>query len=100
MTYQFDGQYEPNGGIAPMQGQQTFSLGVFEELPTKSGGVKRMPVTVRVKGPVSRADDVRKLAEIVAAKLDYGLSVGVPYYFPKTVGVDGRLGRSLLRNGK
>lgn len=54
----------------------TFSLGVFEWVPAKSGGVKRSAVKVRVRGLCRNADAVEAEAARVASELDNGTYSG------------------------
>lgn len=63
--------------------QETFSLGVFEWLPTKDGhATKRGKVKVRIVGSVSHPEAVKRKATEIAAQLDAGTYAG-----PKTVRV-------------
>lgn len=62
----------------------TFSVGVFEWLPTKDGKhLKKSKARVRVSGPTSDPEAVYSVARVVAAQLDAGKYAG-----PKTVSVD------------
>jgi hypothetical protein len=56
-----------------MQGVQTFSVGVFEMVPTKDGKkLKRGPAKVRVHGSVGHYDLVIQKCHAIASLLDAG----------------------------
>lgn len=62
---------------------KTFSLGIYEAVPTTTGrGVKRSAVKVRVRGPVSQSAAVYAKATAIATALDEGTYDG-----PKNVTV-------------
>lgn len=73
-THGYRGSYLPKEGCTP--NHATFSLGVFEWVLAKSGGVKRSAVKVRVRGLCRNADAVEAEAARVAAELDNGTYSG------------------------
>lgn len=79
-THEYSGAYLPRKGYTP--NHATFSLGVFEWVPAKSGGVKRSAVKVRVRGLCSNAAAVEAEAARVVNELDNGT-----YRGPKRVTV-------------
>lgn len=77
----YSGQCAPHTGCGI--GYRTFSVGIFEVVPTASGkGTKRGPVKVRVKGMVSNPQAVYDVADKIVQKLDAGTYAG-----PKNVDV-------------
>ena len=80
--HEYSGCCKPINGIAPCNAQ-TFSVGVYELIPKKSGkGFKRSAVKVRVRGNVSDEKRVYEMAQNICKMLDHGEYVG-----PKTVWV-------------
>lgn len=79
------GKHGFSGACAPGQRYGgfglTFSLGIFEWVPTKKG-LKKSAVKVRVKGPTSKPELVEAKAREIAAALDAGTYSG-----PKNVSV-------------
>jgi hypothetical protein len=72
----FDGACAPREG-ANISGQGTFSLGIFEWIPTANKkGVKRSAVKVRVKGWVSSSGMVYAAARRIVKRLDEGKYTG------------------------
>lgn len=69
--HDYDGSCAPDGG-GTYQGQETFSVGIFQYLPTKKGPLKRSKTRVRVKGPVSKAEEVYAAARVECGWLDLG----------------------------
>jgi hypothetical protein len=81
-THEYSGACAPGdyGGV-----WDTFSVGVFEWVPRKSGrGTKRSKAKVRVKGPSEHPERVYAKAREIAAQLDTGTYAG-----PKTVVIRG-----------
>ena len=75
----FDGACRPHSSATS---HETFSLGVFEWVEKKHGGLKRGPVKVRVSGRCVDLELVEAKAAEIAAELDAGTYTG-----PKTVRV-------------
>ena len=79
-------QHGYDGACAPMPNQiysafETFSLGVFEWVPTANGlGTKRGKVKVRVSGPREESIAIYDKAKEIVAELDRD-----EYYGPKHV---------------
>lgn len=73
-THGYRGSHLPKEGYTP--NHATFSLGVFEWVPAKSGGVKRSAVKVRVRGLCSNAAAVEAEAARVANELNNGTYSG------------------------
>lgn len=82
--HDFDGNCAPSAdGVLTYTAQETFSVGIFEWVPTSSGkGCKRGAVKVRVKGPFSDPEKVYSKARAIAGELDAGTYAG-----PKNVTV-------------
>jgi hypothetical protein len=55
---------------------QTFSVGIFEWVPAKGGGVKRGKAKVRVVGSPDRHASVFAKADEIVAQLDAGTYSG------------------------
>ncbi len=67
----FDGSCAPGSHYS--SGQVSFSVGVFQWLPTAAGrGLKRSPVKIRIKGYMSEPERVYAAAREVCTKLDAG----------------------------
>ena len=79
-THGYDGAYCP--GARRTSWMQSFSVGCFEWLPKKGGGVKRSKAKVRVRGSTRDAELVYERAEDVCRQLDAGTYKG-----PKVVTV-------------
>lgn len=83
VRHQKPGTHAFAGGCAPGAvshyggGQENFSIGIFEWLPKSNGkGVKKGPVKVRLRGPVSKPEEVYSAARCVCAQLDAGTYKG------------------------
>lgn len=82
-THGYSGSCAPAAGGAGSAAHSyaTFSVGVFEWLRKSSGkGIKKSPVKVRVKGPVSKPQVVYETAQRVCDELDRGV-----YQGPKSI---------------
>jgi hypothetical protein len=83
MEHDFEGMCAPGG--PDEYGPKTFSLGIFEVIPKKSGiGTKRGKVKARVGGYSNNPGPVYKRARQIVALLNAG-----EYDGPKTVWVNG-----------
>jgi hypothetical protein len=54
----------------------TFSVGIFEWVPAKSGGLKKSKAKVRVAGMTSHPEAVWTKADKIVAQLDAGTYTG------------------------
>ena len=75
MAHIFSGSCDPNGRNV-MTTFKTFSVGIYEIIPTKSGKIKKGKVKVRVKGKVSQAESVYQKAKEIIKLLDEGKYTG------------------------
>lgn len=83
-THAFDGAFSPSKKKRYSH-ITTFSVGVFEWIPTKDGkDVKRGPVKVRVRGLIGRSDAIFSKARDIVDDLDAGTYTG-----PKVVCITG-----------
>jgi len=75
--HDFDGACSPNKFTTFNSSFESFSVGVFEWIPTKDGSsTKKGKVKVRVKGATSEPDKVFDKAREIVAALDAGVYVG------------------------
>ena len=80
--HEYSGYCKPINGIAPCNAN-TFSVGVYELIPKKSGKwFKKSAVKVRVRGNVSDEKRVYEMAQNICKMLDHGEYAG-----PKTIWV-------------
>lgn len=71
----FSGACRPGGSWCV--GQHTFSVGVFQWVPTANGnGLKKSAVKVRVSGSTTYPERVDAMAAKIAAALDAGIYTG------------------------
>lgn len=71
--WDWDGSCKPHGGVVGWPGMQTFSVGIFQWVAKSSGkGVKRSKTVERIKGPVSRAEEIYAKARARCAELNGG----------------------------
>lgn len=75
MAHIFSGSCDPNGPNV-MTTFKTFSVGIYEIIPTKSGKIKKGKVKVRVKGKINQAESVYQKAKEIIKLLDEGKYTG------------------------
>lgn len=67
----YTGSLAPFGGEPKFSSQSTFSVGIFQWLPKKTGvGLKKSAVKYRVRGYVSNADAVYTRAKEICSRMD------------------------------
>lgn len=78
-TWDWYGAYDP--AHRKQWGMQTFSIGVFQWLPKKEGGVKRGKSVARFTGPIGQAQDIYAQARAFIAQQE---GAAQPTFAPTT----------------